>query len=379
MLLDRKPYTFDRVVRIAIAVAVFWALVATLGYLSDVLIPFAIALLMAYLLNPLVTWLEKKLRSRPVAVLLTMLMVLAALAAAGWVLTVVILNEILRMHKVLSDVIMNTEIAQRAAERIPANLWNTIREWASREDVRAFFTSETFWKSAQGAAERALPGVWGLFAGVWGLVMGLFSLAAIGLYLVFLMMDFRHVRDKWAELVPYNYRPGVRAFVHDTNQAMGRYFRAQAGVAAIVGVLFALGFWLIGLPLGVLLGLLVGLLNMVPYLQIIALPPALLLGVLLSLETGSNVWWILAQVMAVFVIVQAIQDLVLVPRIMGKAMGLSPAMILLSLAIWGKLLGLLGLLIALPATCVLLAYYRRLIDDTRAGTDKLPPPDERTA
>ena len=128
-----------------------------------------------------------------------------------------------------------------------------------------------------------------------------------------------------------------------------------------MGVLFALGFALIGLPLGIILGLFVGLLNMVPYLQIIGLIPAFALALIQALETGGNFWLALGLVGGVFVVVQAIQDIILTPRIMGKATGFSPAVILLSLSIWGKLLGFLGLVIALPLTYILLAYYRRLV------------------
>jgi predicted PurR-regulated permease PerM len=100
---------------------------------------------------------------------------------------------------------------------------------------------------------------------------------------------------------------------------------------------------------------------MVPYLQIIGLIPAFFLALVHALETGGNLWTMLALTGLVFGVVQIIQDAILVPRILGKEMGLSPAMILLSLSIWGKLLGIFGLLIALPMTCLLVAYYRRFL------------------
>ena len=139
------------------------------------------------------------------------------------------------------------------------------------------------------------------------------------------------------------------------------YFRAQALIASIVGVLFAIGFSIIGLPLGILLGILIGFLNLIPYLQNIAILPAVFLALLKSLDTGQNFWVILGLVLLIFVVVQAIQDGFLVPKIMGNATGLNPAVILLSLSIWGKILGVLGLLIALPMTYLILSYYQRMI------------------
>jgi predicted PurR-regulated permease PerM len=100
---------------------------------------------------------------------------------------------------------------------------------------------------------------------------------------------------------------------------------------------------------------------MVPYLQIIGIVPAALMALCLALETGAPVLTTLAITGSIFVIVQLIQDMFLMPKIMGKATGLSPAMILLSISIWGKLLGFLGLVIALPMTCLVSAYYRRLL------------------
>jgi predicted PurR-regulated permease PerM len=166
----------------------------------------------------------------------------------------------------------------------------------------------------------------------------------------------------------------VAGFVNDFESAMSSYFRGQAAVAFICGLLFALGFFLIGLPLSILLGMFIGLLNMIPYLQILGLIPAGLLALMHVVESGGNVWMILGLTGLVFVVVQIIQDTILVPKIMGKVTGLNPAMMMLSLSIWGKLLGLLGLIIALPATCLLLVYYRRLIapaPQTSEGREEL--------
>ena len=176
-----------------------------------------------------------------------------------------------------------------------------------------------------------------------------------------LLLDYETVRA-WKNLVPSPHRDSIVGFVDDFESAMSNYFRGQAAVASICGVLFALGFVLVGLPLGILLGLFVGLLNMIPYLQIIGLIPAGLLALMHAVQSGTNIWMVLGLTGLVFVVVQIIQDVILVPRIMGKVTGLNPAMMMLALSIWGKLLGLLGMIIALPLTCLLLVYYRRLIN-----------------
>lgn len=100
---------------------------------------------------------------------------------------------------------------------------------------------------------------------------------------------------------------------------------------------------------------------MVPYLQIIGFLPTILLAILKAADTGQNFWIIIASALAVFAVVQIIQDTIIVPKIMGKITGLNPAIILLSLSVWGSLMGVLGMIIALPLTTLMLSYYQRFI------------------
>jgi predicted PurR-regulated permease PerM len=112
----------------------------------------------------------------------------------------------------------------------------------------------------------------------------------------------------------------------------------------------------------VLLGIFMGLLNMVPYLQLVGVIPAVLLSILHTLETpGAVIWQDLLGLLIVLAVVQLIQDGFLVPRIMGEVTGLRPAIILLSVFVWGKLLGFLGLVLAIPLTSLIVAYYYRYV------------------
>lgn len=369
MLLDNKPYTFDRVIRIAITIGIVWGVIWILGYLSDVLIPFAIALLLAYMMNPLIRQIQKKIHHRLSAVIIGLLIVIGLFTLAAWLIIPMIVTEITQMGRLLSDLVHNADIAERAAKRLPPDLWQTFKDYASRQDIQELFKTENFWKIVEAVTRKVLPGVWGIIAGTATFFMGLVGIAVIGLYLVFLLLDYQKVSEEWKKLIPPSYREPAVEFVRDFENAMNGYFRGQAAVASIVGILFAVGFCLIGLPLGIILGLFIGVLNMIPYLQLVALIPAFLLALASALKTGTSFWMMLGLTGLVFVVVQAIQDTILVPKIMGKVTGLNPAMILLSLSIWGKLLGVFGLIIALPMTFLLLVYYRRflLADHTAAS------------
>jgi len=366
MFLDKKPYTFDRVARMAIIIGFFCGLIWALGYLSDVLIPFTVALLLAYLINPLVILVQKKIPNRSVAVCISLLVVSGVVIALAWLIIPKILNEITQMGRTLSELVNNAKLAEQSAKRLPPDLWQAVKDYAAKKEVQDFFKADNFWKMAESLLRKILPGVWGLITGTASFLMGLIGFTVIGLYLIFLLLDYQKIAN-WKNLLLPAHRQKITRLVNEFDTAMNRYFRGQATIASIVGILFAIGFWLINLPMGIILGLFIGVLNMVPYLQIIGLIPAFLLALVHALVTGTSFWIPLGLTALVFVVVQTTQDAILVPKIMGRITGLSPAIILLSLSIWGKLLGIFGLLIALPMTSLLLAYYRGFLDTAKAG------------
>lgn len=181
----------------------------------------------------------------------------------------------------------------------------------------------------------------------------------IGIYLVFMLIEFPSLRAQLASLVPNEYKARVFGFAKEFDNILGKYFRAQTLVSACMGILFAIGFSILGLPLAIPFGLFIGLLSMVPYLQLASVPPAMLLGLVYTLDTGMPYWQTMLILLSIYGVVQLVQDLVLTPRIMGGALGLSPVAILLSLSVWGKLLGLFGMLMAIPFTCVLATTWNK--------------------
>jgi predicted PurR-regulated permease PerM len=360
-MLGERPYTFDRVFRLGISIAIGYGAIRVVQHLSDVLLPFVVAFLLAYLLNPAVTRLERKIRSRALAVFGVLASSLLILTLAIGLLTPLVTAEIRHLSTLGKKVVTDGEIAQRADKNLPANVWDTLREYVQTDQLKFILQQPDAWSLGQAVFKKVVPGLWGLVAGTTNFLLGFIGLFVIGLYLVFLLMDFKRSKNEWKSLVPPEWQKPVFDFISEVDDGMNRYFRAQAVVASTVGVLFAIGFTIIDLPMGILLGLFIGLLNMVPYLQIAGFIPAAILAIIMALESGGSVITSLALVGAVFAIVQLIQDSFITPRIMGKVTGLSPAMILLSISIWGKLLGFMGLIIALPATCMVLAYYRRML------------------
>lgn len=372
MIFDNKPYTFDRTIRILFTVGMLVGTIWMLGYLSSVLIPFVIASLLAYIMNPTVEFFNRKVRNHTFAIALTLFIYISSLSLLLWLIVPMIVEQIVEMGQLLSQIVKNSSITDSASRDFTQKFWLLVKNYLEKSDIAGMLQSENLFSLLQQVSSKILPGFVGFLSGTANFVIGLLGLAVIMLYLVFIMHDFQKLSEGWKKLLPGKYKNKVIEFTEEFNDGMKRYFRGQALIASIVGILFAIGFYIIDLPMGIVLGLFIGLLNMVPYLQTIGLIPAFLFAVLEALQSGNSVWIAVLLVTVVFIIVQTFQDMYLVPKIMGKVTGFSPAIILLSLSVWGKVLGFFGLIIALPMTALMLAYYKRFL---LADTIDLPDED----
>ena len=361
MIPNDRSFTFDRVVQLALFAGLAWGLVLLLDYLSDVLLPFFAGLVVAYFLDPVTNRVQHVIKQRVLAALFTLVSITLAVSLVVWFMVPMVGNELADMGRTVSKMASNTELAQAAKEHLPENVWEEVNEILKRDDVKRYLTSDGAVQMAKDTAKKLLPGVWGVLSGAANVLTFITGLLVIMLYVVFLLIDYHNMAARWRDYLPPSMRDDVSRFVEEFIQATNRYFRSQALVACCVAVLFAIGFSIIGLPLAILMGIFIGLLNMVPYLQIVGTIPCLLLAGLKALEQGDNFLGALGLVLLVFGVVQLIQETVLVSRFQGEAMGLSPAIILLSISVWGKLLGFLGLILALPLTCLGLIYYRRYL------------------
>ncbi len=350
-----RPFTFDRVIRIIIIVLVAFGLFYFVKSVRNALLPFCIAWLFAYMINPIVQWVQMKLKlkGKLLPILIVLLVIASVVAGALWLLIPSMIEESRKLFAAANSFFNN----HHYVETVPL-AWQ--QYLAENWDVKRML-SELSAQDMQSIVTGLLKGVWGIVSDSWALLIGMLSFFFMLIYLVFILLDYERISEGAIGLVPNRYRVSFMSVLDDVKGAMSKYFRGQALIAGTVGILLAIGFEIIDLPLGILLGLFMGVLNMVPYLQLIGIVPMLFLCLLKCVETGGNFWIIVALAVAVMVIVQLIQDLVLTPKIMGRIMSLNPAIILLSLSVWGSLLGVLGMIIALPLTTLLLAYYRRFI------------------
>ena len=349
-----KKITFDSFIRGAMVVAAIVAIILLINRLSSVLLPFFIAWLLAYMIYPLVRFLQYKcrLRNRVLSIAVATLLVLAILTGAFYLTIPPIIDEVTKLSTYVAP------LAQKYLQTgIAESIEKFITNFVNQNDIVKLVQQD----NVMDALQTGLAQIWNLIYQTLGFIFGIFTVFLVFLYMFFILFDYEKLSNGWMNLIPQSQRKFATELVSDVERGMNSYFRGQSLIALIVGILFSIGFLIIDFPLAIGLGLFIGLLNLVPYLQLIGFIPTIVLALMKSIETGQSFWIILLMALAVFAIVQCIQDMYLTPRIMGKVMGLNPAVILLSLSVWGSLLGFIGLIVALPLTTLCLSYYRRFV------------------
>lgn len=352
---ENNLYTFDRFVRLLLTVAVIVGLYFLTRRLSGVLLPFIVAWFLAYMLEPLVSFLQNKarLKNRVLSIVAALVIVFVLIGGIIAALAIPVSNEVVRMVS-----IVNNYLSGMDANSILPDKWQDIlREWINELDIKSLLAGLDFESMAQKGAET-IGSILGTSISLLG---SLFVVFIVILYLIFILLDYDTLSEGFISAIPGKYRQFVGGILSDLSIGMSKYFRGQALIASCVGVLFAIGFAIMGLPLGIVVGLFIGLLNMVPYLQTLGIPVCMILGLLQSADTGTSYWIILLEIAAVFIVVQSLQDLFLTPKIMGDTLGMKPAVMLLALSIWGSLLGVAGMIIALPLTTVMISTYKHYV------------------
>ena len=353
--------TLDKLVRwggIALSVLIVYYLVKIL---SGVLLPFFIAWLLAYLLNPMVKFVQHKMRvrSRVVSIIITMIAVIAVVA----LVILLIIPPMIGQFQKLGEVAIKFLNSNTPTNNVTEYIQQWFRE--NQEQVNNFFKSNDFTE----ALKVAMPKLFAFVGETANVVISIIASFITLLYMFFILLDYEFLTNNWIKIFPKKNRPFWKELMGDVERELNNYIRGQGLVALCMGILFCIGFTIIGFPMAIGLGLLIGILDLVPYLHTFALIPTALLAMLKAADTGQNFWIIFGLAVLVFIVVQIICDMIVTPKIMGKAMGLNPAILLLSLSVWGALLGFIGLIVALPLTTLLMAYWQRYVTKEYKNTE----------
>lgn len=352
----RREFTFDRIARMLVLSVLILLIYVAVQAIWSVILPFLLAGIFAYVMMPLVRFFQYtlRLRSRGLSVILTLLLLGAVVYLAIIFIIPSINAEIEKTLQVISGYSSGQDILTMILPRNIRNYLNGGLRWGNF--------------SQQLSLEKILENVKLLLDQVGGIINSTLSIFSWGLvfligfvYFVFILLDFENLGRGFISLFPKTLRPTIRTISMDLDRYMNNYFRGQALVAMSVGILLTIGFNIIGLPLATAMGIFIGILNFIPYMQALGIIPLGLASLLMAAQTGENAFVCMLLAYGVLMIVQIIQDMIIVPRIMGQTMGMRPSLILLVLSIWGYLLGFFGMLIALPITMFIYSLYMRYV------------------
>ena len=352
----RREFTFDRIARMLVLSVLILLIYVAVQAIWSVILPFLLAGIFAYVMMPLVRFFQYtlRLRSRGLSVILTLLLLGAVVYLAIIFIIPSINAEIEKTLQVISGYSSGQDILTMILPRKIRNYLNGGIRWGNF--------------SQQLSLEKILENVKLLLDQVGGIINSTLSIFSWGLvfligfvYFVFILLDFENLGRGFISLFPKTLRPTIRTISMDLDRYMNNYFRGQALVAMSVGILLSIGFNIIGLPLATAMGIFIGILNFIPYMQALGIIPLGLASLLMAAQTGENAFVCMLLAYGVLMIVQIIQDMIIVPRIMGQTMGMRPSLILLVLSIWGYLLGFFGMLIALPITMFIYSLYMRYV------------------
>ena len=362
-----KEITFDKFIRWAGIVTLVIAVLYITNYLSEVLLPFFIAWFFAYLLYPVVKFIENKLhvKVRAISILLAMGAAIAIVGGVIWLIIPPMIDQFDKLGEVLTRWVHQTTHTN--------NLTMLIKEWLqdNQTTIERFLKSKDF----SDALKTTMPKVFSVVSQTATVLMSIVASMITLLYMFFILLDYETLTANWVRIFPKKNRPFWSALMKDVERELNNYIRGQGMVALCMGIMFCIGFTIIGFPMAIGLGILIGIMDLVPYLHTFALIPTAFLAMLKAADTGQNFWVVFGLAVLVFCVVQVITDMVVTPKIMGKAMGLNPAILLLSLSIWGALLGFLGLIVALPLTTLLIAYWQRYVTREKPQYEEKLGPD----
>lgn len=343
--------TFDLVVRWIVAIVLIGVVVWLADILKNVLLPFVVACLVAYILEPLVEFQQKhlKLKHRIIPVFLTLLEVAVLLSALSYFFVPLVINEIEQLDKLVKA----SGNHPFDTKFLPPDIVAYLQKYLNLETIQQYLSGSRLMSVLN-------QGTSVLSATIDFLLHTLEWLLAI-VYVIFIMLDYINLMRGFRLAVPPKYRRKAYPVLDDIKNNMSLYFRSQGVIALCAAVFYCIGFSIVKLPLAIVMGLIVGILYMIPYFQYVTLIPVAILCYITSLTGAIAFLPMLGKCILVYVVSQCICDYILTPKIMGKTLGLNPAIILLSLSIWGSLMGIIGMIIALPITSLMISYYKRYV------------------
>jgi predicted PurR-regulated permease PerM len=372
---------FSIVSLVGVVVGTGWLVVMGIGSLSAILTPLAVAGILAYLLDPVVTWLTRRGLSRGWAVLSVFLVLALAISLISlWIVP--------SIHRQGSRFVKGLPTYSERAQRLVETTIKWTKEWQAVDPAAAEeadpITQSVQQLSGQGIQwlQEQTPTIAGKIldflkrsiGGALGIFGFLLSLVLVPIFLFFFLKDGPEITASWSNYLPLRASPlksEVVSLLNEINGYLISFFRGQLLVSLIDGALIAVALLVMGMDFAILIGLMVGVLGLIPYAGvIISWVPAVLIAVA---QWGD---WIHPLIVTViFLVVNNLDGLLIAPHIVGESVGLHPLTVIISVLAWSLILGgLLGALLAVPLTATLKVLLKRYFWDRPAKSVETATP-----
>jgi predicted PurR-regulated permease PerM len=347
----------DKVMSITLYRRLFLIMVSIAGLyflyrVRIILIPFIFAFFIAYLLNPIVKFVEKRNFPKCWAILWVYLVVFIL---AGIVIVFGVPHILGELNKLIHDI---PKLAQEV-QSIMTNVQTRYSRFALPEGIKEV-VSERIIQYQELLLNAVRAGTTSLI----NVISYCISLVIAPVFAFYMLKDIGQIKDSITLTIPRKYRSDMLAIGRDIDEIISAFLRGHFLVCVIVGILTGVGMYLIGLDFALIIGIIAGVAELVPFLgPIIAAVPALSLALLISRETALYA-------VLVILIVQQLENAVISPKILGRSMGLHPLVVIFTIMAGGELYGLLGILLAVPVAAtlkVVLRYiYLKLVDEANS-------------
>jgi len=335
-----------RMLRLTVILFVFWFFYSILPLLT----PFIIAFLLAYMLDPLITRLEQRRVPRWASSLVVVLLLIGIVVGA----MIFIMPVVIQQFEGIIDAV--TRIVNDFAEKVKSGeIFTALSRFGIPVERSQEFISTQISPRLESILKTLFEGIFGFVSGFSTVVLQLVNIVIIPFLLFYILKDLPTFLKWCTSILPPSRRENLLDLGRRVDVLIGRYLRGAVLVAIIQGIISGVALWIIGVNYALVLGIMTGLLDLIPYVGLLT---SLIVSSIVAIFSGGAVVSKVAAIVVVFLSQKLLEATVLGPKIIGSQVGLHPVLLILCLLVFGFFLGFVGMLIAVPATALIIVGFK---------------------
>ena len=339
--LRKQPFP-RRILWLSVILFFLWFIDSIIGILA----PFIIAFIAAYVLNPFIASLEQRKIPRWLASLASVLLIVSVGVTGGLFFIPAVIKEF--QHIIAGSGVIASDLARLIETGI---IFDILSDYGIPiEQARSLITDELMPK-LEGLITALFKGLLGMVTGVSSLAVHVINIVIIPFLVFYLLLDYPTIMVRFRGAFPPSASKTLSNVVRIMDEVFGGYVKGAVIVACIQGTISGVGLWLIGVDYPLVLGIMTGLLNFIPYVGLIT---SLVVSSIVAIIGADAVLAKIIAIVLLYLSQKVLEATVLAPRIIGSRVGLHPVLLILCLLVFGHFLGLVGMLIAVPATALII-------------------------